>query len=327
MKRAVAILFILAACLGSMSLGEELWVCPDCGMACTGGVCSNCGAAHTGKWVCPDCGTKNEGNVCSKCGRGRYGVGNTVIFGSWAGEPIEWQIMEITAGGTYVLLSVKGLDARPYNTKRDDVTWETCSLRAWLNGEFYEDAFSADEKEKIVFSIVENPGNAKHGTEGGNTTWDRAYLLSLEELNRYYHVDPYKYEKSEALICMPTQKAISSGALTLRAANVPKYQQDYSYPLRAGACWWWLRSPGYTSYDAAYVYVWGNVYLTGDGCDYTDGCVRPVICVRLINGPDILREIRRMRSGLATQGQACTSPGSAVSMEVIRKAEKAHAKT
>ena len=202
-------------------------------------------------------------------GSGAYKVGDTVTFGSWGGEPIEWQIMEVKENGICVLLSVKGLDAKPYNTERKDVTWETCTLRAWLNSEFYETAFSASEKGKIVLSTVENPDNKEYGTKGGNTTKDYVYLLSLDEVGRYFRVDPYPYSynycRSDALICFPTATAKNNGASTDSA----------------GACWWWLRSPGNFRSDAASVGDFGYVYYVGDYVDCTDGCVRPVVCARL----------------------------------------------
>ena len=58
-------------------------------------------------------------------------------------------------------------------------------------------------------------------------------------------------------------------------------QSDYSYPLKAGACWWWLRSPGGDKGDAAFVKFDGRVFNYGCSFMYTDGCVRPVVCARL----------------------------------------------
>ena len=215
--------------------------------------------------------------------RPKYKVGDTVTFGTYAGEPIEWQVMEDKGDGTYVLLSVKGLDAKPYNTEWTDLTWETCTLRAWLNSKFYETAFSESEKGKIVLSTVKNPDNKKYHTRGGNTTQDYVYLLSLDEVGRYFHVDPYSDDnyQSEALICLPTQTAVKNGASTISQANVDKWQSDYKYPLKAGACWWWLRSPGSGQGHAAYVNFGGSVSVYGNDVDSTDECVRPVVCARL----------------------------------------------
>ena len=242
---------------------------------------SACTYAEEG-WVCPNCGAENTGNFCSNCRAQNpsiIGFGDTVTFGTYAGEPIEWQVLEDKGDGTYVLLSVKGLDAKQYNTKWTEVTWETCTLRAWVNDEFYETAFSASEKGRIVLSTVENPDNNVLGSKGGNTTQDYVYLLSLDEVGRYFHLDPYIGEGSEALICLPTQTAVKNGAYTLSQADVDKYQENKSYPIKAGACWWWLRSL-FGGQDFAVFGDFDGLVLSGASVDYTQVCVRPVICVR-----------------------------------------------
>ena len=184
-------------------------------------------------------------------------VGDITVLGTWGGEPIEWQILEMKEDGSCVLMSVKGLDARPYNTEKANVTWETCTLRAWLNGEFYKNAFSASEKGKIVLSTVENPKNKEYGTKGGNTTKDYVYLLSLDEAERYFASD-------NARICCATANAKKNGA----------YTND------AGACWWWLRSPGRDQHSAAGVGYGGRVFNSGIYVSNASECVRPVVCVR-----------------------------------------------
>ena len=261
MKKLIAFLLILVLCVSACAYGEETWTCPNCGQESTGNFCSNCGTPKPEEWVCPNCGTAAKGNFCSNCGTenpSTVKVGDIVTFGTWAGEPIEWQVLEVKEDGSCILLSVKGLDARPYNTKYTDVTWETCTIREWLNSEFYENAFSASEKGKIVFSTVENPDNKFYGTKGGKTTQDYVYLLSLDEEKRYF-------ASGNARICYATAYAKKNGAWT----------ND------AGACWWWLRSPGDVQDSAASVGSAGNVYTYGYGVHVADACVRPVVCARL----------------------------------------------
>lgn len=44
--------------------------------------------------------------------------------------------------------------------------------------------------------------------------------------------------------------------------------------------WWWLRSPGYYRYSAAYVYIDASVNSSGCNIDNDSGCVRPAMRVR-----------------------------------------------
>lgn len=216
-------------------------------------------------------GKKRRGLHASdkKAGYRDAGVRKTVTFGTYAGEPIEWRVMTEKEDGTCVLLSEKGLDAKPYNTINTDVTWERCSLRAWLNGEFYENAFSADEKKKIVLNILENRDNEEYGTEGGNITKDYVFLLSLEEEYIYFDICLYgEIEAGVSLACMPTQTAKQNGA--------GAEDEDF--------CRWWLRSPGYEQYAAATVSIvdgLGTTDFLGEDVCHSCVCVRPAVRVKL----------------------------------------------
>lgn len=80
-------------------------------------------------------------------------VGHYVSFGKYeqdnntsnGKEKIEWLVLEVKDGKALVI-SKYALDCKPYNTSSTNVTWETCSLRNWLNNDFINSAFSATEK-------------------------------------------------------------------------------------------------------------------------------------------------------------------------------------
>ena len=83
-------------------------------------------------------------------------IGDTVTFGKYeqdityaqdGKEDIEWTVLDIQ-GDSYLLISKYGLDAKPFNFQQEEdsenpnyVTWETCSLREWLNNDFLNMAF------------------------------------------------------------------------------------------------------------------------------------------------------------------------------------------
>ena len=79
---------------------------------------------------------------------GHYEQDNDLANGA---EPIEWVVLEVS-GNKALLISHYGLDAKPYNTDYIDTTWETCSLRAWLNSDFLNTAFTAEEQTAILTS-------------------------------------------------------------------------------------------------------------------------------------------------------------------------------
>ena len=171
-------------------------------------------------------------------------------------KPVEWQVLEID-GSKALLISRYGLDAKQYNSKNEDVTWDKCSLRAWLNNEFLNKAFTAEEQEKILMTAVKNPENPRFETEGGADTEDKVFLLSIEEANEYF-------DTGEARRVKPTEYAKANGC----------YEDE-------GYCWWWLRSPGFDQRCAADVYSDGNVVEFGNYVSSDINAVRPAIWINL----------------------------------------------
>nr|MBQ6241787.1 PASTA domain-containing protein [Lachnospiraceae bacterium] len=184
-------------------------------------------------------------------------VGSYITFGKYGGEPIEWLVLAVDGSRVFVI-SHYGLDAKPYNEDGSSATWETCSLRSWLNGTFYNKAFSDAERGCIPTTTVKNPDNPDYGTSGGNSTKDKVFLLSISEARKYFGSDA-------ARICYPTQYAQSHGV------------DDYY-----GASFWWLRSPGVTSTMPAFVGGVGDVNTYGgEDNSRTDGAVRPAMWIDL----------------------------------------------
>ena len=96
---------------------------------------------------------------------------------------IDWRVLDIQ-GNKALLISKEVLEKRPYNDEYKDITWEKCTLRGYLNGEFYNKLGAA--KSAIAETRNANPNNPWYGTTGGNATIDKVFLLSLEEVCSYF---------------------------------------------------------------------------------------------------------------------------------------------
>ena len=175
-------------------------------------------------------------------------VGGYVKLGNYAQwtyepEPIEWLVLDIKDGKA-LLISKYELDCKKYHDWYVDVTWETCSLRRWLNNDFYNEAFSGADKKLISLTDVPADANPEHSTSPGNATQDYLFLLSISEANTYF-----SSEKSRC--CQPTWFAATQGA-SYAKSNKNRGQ-------------WWLRTPGHRQDFATYVGSGGNISEAGNG--------------------------------------------------------------
>ncbi|MBQ1311189.1 MAG: hypothetical protein IIY55_05000 [Blautia sp.] len=110
--------------------------------------------------------------------------GDEVSFGSF-----QWLVLDKNERQVRLLLlhAEKSADlrGRPYNDFQKDVTWETCTLRQWLNSEFLEKYFSENEQKRILEKEITHVDNSSYGIDGGSDTVDKVTLLKPEDLTRY----------------------------------------------------------------------------------------------------------------------------------------------
>ena len=189
-------------------------------------------------------------------------VGEYVKFGTYeqdgdftnGEEEIDWRVLDIV-DEKILMMSKCSLDYQKYNYKTENVTWETCTLRNWLNTDFFNAAFS--EIEKTLIPTVTVSADRFHNyptTDPGNDTQDKVFLLSSEEVKKY----------------LP-QISDRIGENTKYVNGKPNSLEDDK--------WWWLRSPGSNNSQAANIYyVLGSVGF-GFMTVGTLQPVRPVIWV------------------------------------------------
>ena len=200
-------------------------------------------------------------------------AGSTIFFGQYdqdnilenGWEDLQWIILEIR-GDEALLLSRYGLEYSEFHyIPNEETDWARSSLRTWLNGEFYYNAFSDAEKEAILLTNVDNSaaqGNSEWHTDGGPDTEDMVWLLSWAEAQQYFR-------NNDTRACGPTRHATGIAGVTAFA-----YARAWMYTDS-----WWLRSPGERQTDAAWVLPQGGLgscYASADSVT-----VRPVIRVSL----------------------------------------------
>ena len=194
----------------------------------------------------------------------QYNVGESIWFGTYPQEadgtkkPIEWIILE-TKENRMLLLSKYILDTRKYHEKKKGVTWEESDIRQWLNNEFYMNAFNSVEQKAIWGSITKTNNNFKYGTNGGNDTADKVFLLSVEDAIKRFPNDEGRKAKA-------TEYAQKVGGTVINK--------------KIGYSWWWLRSPGKYGYRAAEIFDSGWIDASGESVNSKSKGVRPAIWVQ-----------------------------------------------
>lgn len=185
-------------------------------------------------------------------------------------EAIEWIVLA-EKDGKLLLLSKYGLDCQQYHEIETDITWENCTLRTWLNNDFYNTAFTEEQKNVILETTLTNPDNSVAGIEGGNDTTDKIFLLSIDEAYEYFGEDSTDADGNKS----NPDRAIVPTAYALAQGSVPA-----SFGLwYDGNCPGWLRSPGYATIYAAIVDYNGTVYDFGHGVSHDKNVVRPALWI------------------------------------------------
>lgn len=202
---------------------------------------------------------------------------DTVTFGSYyqsnssTKEPIEWIVLD-RQGNKALLLSKYILDCKCYNEEWVDVTWETCTLRNWLNYTFYNTAFSSSEKSYIdnTYVITNDIHSGGSYASGGNNTYDNIFLLSVDEVYKYFYQSSTHPYGNKLLATRGTNYAKNGGKLYVIYRYDEWYDENSDF---------WLRSPGLYQTSAKSVYEHGSLNdYEGYVVDCHDG-VRPALWV------------------------------------------------
>lgn len=212
------------------------------------------------KLVCSGSGTPGASTA--------YTPKSVAYFGNYNGSDIRWQILEIS-GGKALVISEDILEIVRFDSFSRKKTWAESDIRTWLNGDFYNSAFSASQKNSISKTTVSNSKNARYGTGGGSNTEDKIFLLSEDEVRKYY-----PYEEDAAAKC--TISAYNNSNKDSAIVDPNKGLTDGAYLTNS---YWWLRGTGMYEYEAEYVDYLGYVHKDGMTFNNTITGVRPVMWV------------------------------------------------
>lgn len=178
----------------------------------------------------------------------------------------EWFVLDVQHGKA-LLLAKDVLEKRAYHdAENTGVPWAESALRGFLNGAFF-DSFTPDDQRGIVPVMNDDLDNPWFGTNGGSSTEDKIFLLSLNEAVRYLGDAGAKQALDKR---QPKALQVDGAHFSERAIahwrGTPK--------------WWWLRSPGILNH-AAGVCADGSLSVKGSRVDFAAGGVRPALWIDL----------------------------------------------
>ena len=203
----------------------------------------------------------NEARTGTLVSFGRYEQDNDLENGQ---EDILWLVIEENED-RLVLMSLYALDAMPYSLDGSDAGWETSSVRAFLNNEFYGKAFTADEQQQILDTLVVTPENPVFGTFNSADTVDKVYLMDHYEVMRYFDIP-------EPIETVYPQTVVLATAYTM-TKDVWLENPETNH------VWIWLRSNGSSSSNAGEVGSYG--YLSFNGGSVSNiRALRPLIQIK-----------------------------------------------
>ena len=223
-------------------------------------------------------------DAASGAAPGADGTGHVRYF---AVEPLLWRALEIR-DGTALLLSDAAVECEPFQVDLQDVSWENCTLRSWLNGygaqensskidysggeSFLDMAFSAEEQKAILESPVRNEKNYYFGMDSGDETNDRIFLPAESELFVYDSSEIHGFSRRDEVAdrakqFQPTDYALCKGVWT--------------QPDGDGNVFWITRTTGYTHENVVYVDESGYMYNRGILVTCRDAAIIPALVLDL----------------------------------------------
>lgn len=140
-------------------------------------------------------------------------------------EPITWHVIEEVNGKAF-LVSDFALDSQHFALDYEggnSNNYELSAIRSWLNDDFYNSAFAAQEASLVCASTVDNSAKSTGVSTNSfacKNFVDKVFLLSVSEVNSL------------------------DGSLLIKSAT--DYAKCQGVMLNGNACNWWLRSPAAT---------------------------------------------------------------------------------
>lgn len=194
-------------------------------------------------------------------------------------EPIKWRMLTTNYDGKKLLLSERALIAKRYDDGSNN--YKNSEIRAWLNGDFLQSAFTSRQQAVIQTVTIDNSArstnrdaNATYYNNGNNgyvcsNTNDKIFLLSEQEISKSdygFSEDPvWTQEGDFKRRLLGTDFSLATGL----SSGGPR--QPHAY--------WYLRSPAHNYSNCVRIVDFGGTLENVMYCDWSIVGIVPALCV------------------------------------------------
>ena len=210
----------------------------------------------------------------------------TISFGKYL-----WRILD-EKDDKILIITENTIGERSYHNHCVEITWEQSDMRQYLNGSFFKE-FTPEEQSQILETQVSDRDNPWTGTKCGNPTADKVFLLSYDEVVKYFG-DSGDLQSRQGWHWVDIDVPGLNGGIPEKGGT-DFVNDQYNNARRVfkpdgSAAWWWLRSPGgqgqWTTGSIGFI---GELFLCGDdvwmesrehGPDENAG-VRPAMWIKI----------------------------------------------
>ena len=208
-------------------------------------------------------------------------TGDVISFGNY-----QWRVLQVNDNNALIITETT-IGKAPYCDIANNVTWECCSLRKYLNKDFYN-KFTETEKSQILETKVTDRNNPWYDVKCSSPTFDYIFLLSYDEVVRYFG-DSGDLNNKNGMYCSKdgTFTPIAKKSMYTKMAHgdaiFDKYNDNRKVKnINGDDDWWWLRSPGGQGMKTAgSIGYLGEIWLCGDDAYRVDGGIRPALWLNL----------------------------------------------
>lgn len=186
-------------------------------------------------------------------------------------EPIKWRVLS-TDGSTAFLLADQVLDDQAYNTEYLDVSWETSTIRSWLNG--YGTSSNVDGMDYSTKNFIDSSFSVPEQKIINTKNNDKVFLMSVEEVCNTDVAKSYGFIESSSAY---DEARMAKGSTYAKAMGIGS--DDVMKKFFGNCCWWTCSTK--INYCASYIGRRGSIWQDGYEVNWNNVGVRPALHLNL----------------------------------------------